>query len=137
MKTNKGNFEKNVGLGDDGGCDNGRCWPVGPASRVGAGAVRGHSATRSFNPATVAPGGQVTVTIAAANYGQGGGVTETLPSGFTYVSSSEIGRLLDASQVTELSGNQVRFILSGRRLLHLPVHRLQHGGFRITASPAP
>ena len=67
-----------------------------------------HSATRSFNPATVAPGGQVTVTIAAANYGQGGGVTETLPSGFTYVSSS-----LDASQVTELSGNQVRFILSG------------------------
>ena len=66
------------------------------------------SATRSFNPATVAPGGTVTVTIQAANYGQAGGVTETLPSGFAYVSSS-----LAASQVTELSGNRVRFTLQG------------------------
>ena len=52
------------------------------------------SATRSFDPTTVAPGGTVTVTIAAANYGQLGGVTETLPAGFPYVESS-----LDASQV--------------------------------------
>ena len=63
------------------------------------------SATRSFNPATVAPGGTVTVTIEAANYGQAGGVTETLPSGFSYVSSS-----LRASQVNE-SGQNVRFTL--------------------------
>ena len=67
-----------------------------------------HSATRSFNPATVAPGDQVTVTIAAARYGAIGGVTETLPPGFAYVSSS-----LDTFQVTELSGNQVRFTLQG------------------------
>ena len=33
------------------------------------------------------PGGEVVVTIAAANYG-GRGVTETLPTGFAYVSSS-------------------------------------------------
>ena len=66
------------------------------------------SATRSFNPAPVAPGGQVTVTIAATNYGQAGGVTETLPTGFSYVSSS-----LAASQVTELSGQNVRFTLQG------------------------
>ena len=46
------------------------------------------SATRSFNPATVDPGGTVTVTIQAADYGQAGGVTETLPTGFSYVSSS-------------------------------------------------
>ena len=52
------------------------------------------SATRNFNPATVDPGG--TVTIQAANYGQAGGVTETLPSGFSYVLSS-----LSASQVNE------------------------------------
>ena len=65
-------------------------------------------ATRSFNPATVAPGGQVTVTIAAAGYGQAGGVTETLPRGFAYVSSN-----LSDSQVTELGNNQVRFTLQG------------------------
>ena len=64
------------------------------------------SATRSFSPATVAPGGQVTVTIGATNYGQAGGVTETLPTGFAYVSSP-----LADSQVTELSDNRVRFVL--------------------------
>ena len=67
----------------------------------------GPSATRSFNPATVDPGGTVTVTIQAANYGQAGGVTETLPSGFSYVSSS-----LRGSQVNE-SGQNVRFTLQG------------------------
>ena len=46
------------------------------------------SATRSFDPSTVEPGGQVVVTIEASGYGQAGGVTETLPEGFTYVSSS-------------------------------------------------
>ena len=46
------------------------------------------SATRSFSAATVAPGGQVTVTVTAANYGGFGVVAETLPSGFSYVSST-------------------------------------------------
>ena len=69
--------------------------------------VRGPSATRSFRPTTVAPGGQVVVTIAAADYGQAGGVTETLPTGFSYVSSS-----LSDSQVNE-SGQDVRFTLQG------------------------
>ena len=67
------------------------------------------SATRSFNPATVAPGGEVTVTIAAANYGRAGGVTETLPPGFTYVSSS----LDDEDVMDDLSGNRVAFTLFG------------------------
>ena len=70
--------------------------------------VQGPNATRSIRPTTVSPGGRVTVTIAAANYGQAGGVTETLPTGFAYVSSS-----LAASQVTELGGNEVRFTLQG------------------------
>ena len=84
-------------------------YPVGGATRitVEAPSTPTPSATRSFNPATVAPGGTVTVTIQAANYGQAGGVTETLPSGFSYVSSS-----LSASQVNE-SGQNVRFTLQG------------------------
>ena len=49
----------------------------------------------------------MTVTIEAADYGQAGGVTETLPAGFAYVSSS-----LSASQVNE-SGQNVRFTLQG------------------------
>ena len=47
-----------------------------------------HSATRSFSPETVVPGGDVVVTISASGYGQFGGVVETLPLGFTYKSSS-------------------------------------------------
>ena len=59
------------------------------------------SATRSFSPATVAPGGRVEVTITVANYDSGGSVTERLPQGFNYVSSS-----LDQADVT---GQEVRF----------------------------
>ena len=79
-------------------------YPVGGASNV---TVRAPSATRSIDPISVAPGGQVVVTIAAADYGQAGGVTETLPSGFAYVSSD-----LSPSQVNE-SGQNVRFTLQG------------------------
>ena len=43
----------------------------------------GHSATRSFSSPSVAPGGTVTVTIRADNYGRLGRVVETMPSGFT------------------------------------------------------
>ena len=67
------------------------------------------SATRSFSPASVAPGGQVTVTITAANYGAFGVVTETLPQGFTYVNSS-----LPDDQVTEVDARNIRFTLQGQ-----------------------
>ena len=66
------------------------------------------SAIRSFDKTTVEPGENVKVTITVENYGAAGGVTETLPVGFSYVSSS-----LDSEQVMELSGNQVRFTLQG------------------------
>ena len=46
------------------------------------------SATRSVSPSTVVPGGDVTVTIAVADNGGSGGVTETLPEGFAYVEGS-------------------------------------------------
>ena len=67
-------------------------------------------ASRAFAPSQALPGATVRVTInaAATDYGGFGRVTETLPTGFTYVSSS-----LDAAQVTELGGNRVRFTLQG------------------------
>ena len=67
----------------------------------------GSSATRSFSPTAIAPGGRLVVTITANNYGQAGGVTETIPEGFTYVSSS-----LDENQVT-VNGREIRFTLQG------------------------
>ena len=46
------------------------------------------SATRSFSPASVDAGDPVVVRIAATGYGSLGAVTETLPAGFSYESSS-------------------------------------------------
>ena len=69
----------------------------------------GASADRSFSP-TVSPGGRVVVTITHANAGALGRITETLPAGFTYVSSS-----VDPVNVTVtgqvLTGQVVRFNL--------------------------
>ena len=62
------------------------------------------SATRSFNTAEVAPGGSVIVTITLSDLGV---VTETLPAGFTYMSSS-----LEASDVEE-NGQEVAFTRLG------------------------
>ena len=77
--------------------------------------LTGTSAARSFSPASVAPGGQVTVTITAANYGSLGAVTETLPAGFSYVSSTH-----DSNQVihpVEGNSQMVRFTLQGETSL--------------------
>ena len=68
----------------------------------------GANATRSFDPDTVAAGGQVEVTIAASGYGGFGGVTEMLPAGFSYVSSS-----LDDDTEVIVDGQTVRFTLQG------------------------
>ena len=46
------------------------------------------SATRSFEPSTVAPGGMVTVTVVAADFVGPGRITENLPDGFDYVVGS-------------------------------------------------
>ena len=83
--------------------------PVGGAARVQVQPPPPPSATRSFSPSPVAPGGEVLVTIDAANYGTFGAVTETLPSGFTYVEGSSS---LDDAQ-TLVSGQQIRFTLQG------------------------
>ena len=65
-------------------------------------------ASRSFSPAPVSAGGELEVTITAAGYGWLGAVTETLPPGFSYVSSS-----LEDSGVTDV-GREVRFSLFGQ-----------------------
>ena len=62
------------------------------------------SATRSFSPATaVAPGTTVTVTIEAVGYGDLGGITETLPAGFEFVSSADgVAAIADAADGREM-----------------------------------
>ena len=80
---------------------------VGGATDVTVTAPAEPSATRSFNPASVAPGGTVTVTIQVANYGGIGRVTETLPAGFAYVDSTH-----DSAGVN-VNGQEVRFTLQG------------------------
>ena len=68
-------------------------------------------AIRSFSPSYVEPEGQLVVTIEANNYGPFGGVTEVLPPGFDYVTSS-----LDSSAITFvefLQHQEVTFTLLG------------------------
>ena len=65
------------------------------------------SANRSFSAGTVAPGERVTVTITVANYGQAGSVVETLPPGFTWVSSTHPSGQVDRD------GQEVTFTLFG------------------------
>ena len=85
--------------------------PVGgdPTVTVEAPAGPQASATRSFDKTTVEPDGEVVVTIAATGYGSLGAVTETLPVGFSYTSSS----LTDEGEVTEVDARTVRFTLQG------------------------
>ena len=47
----------------------------------------GHSAVRSLSPSTVAPGGELRVTVTVAGYGNLGRVVETIPPGFDYLGS--------------------------------------------------
>ena len=70
-----------------------------------------HSATRSFSATTVAPGAEITVTIALSAYGDGGSVAETLPQGFSLVSGSV--ELVGGGGFVRPSGNQVRIVLAG------------------------
>ena len=78
---------------------------VGGASTVTVGA----SASRSFSTSSVAPGGELTVTVTASGYGAGGRVEETLPKGFSYVDGSATPA--DIRVTTE--GQTVRFTMRG------------------------
>jgi hypothetical protein len=69
--------------------------------------AEGPSATRALSAASVDAGGQVVVTITADGYDAFGDVAETLPAGFTYVSSD-----LPDDQVTSV-GQTVTLSLVG------------------------
>ena len=58
---------------------------IGGATRI---TVEGPSAVRSFSADSVSPGGELEVTITAANYGGFGQIMEMLPDGFDYVSTT-------------------------------------------------
>ena len=76
---------------------------VGAAGLLSPGPVdaTGHSATRSFSAASVVVGGTVDVTIVVDGLGAFGGVTETLPDGFSYVSTSLADEpVIDGQDVT-------------------------------------
>ncbi|MXW30838.1 MAG: DUF11 domain-containing protein [Chloroflexi bacterium] len=73
----------------------------------------GHDATRSFASPSIAPGGQIEVTITARNYGAFAQVVETLPGGFTFVGSSlpdaAVDARLDAITFTLLGEEQFTY----------------------------
>ena len=83
--------------------------PVGfTATTAGAsGTPATWGAIRSFSPPSAALGGEVVVTVTASGYGPFGGIMETLPAGFSYVSSS-----LPDDSVT-VNGQEVTFNLLG------------------------
>ena len=74
-------------------------------AQPGAVEAQSHSATRTFQQDWASPGGELTVTITANNYGPIGQVVETLPDGFTFVSST-----LPANQIDH-EGQVIRFNL--------------------------
>ena len=58
-------------------------------------------ATRSLSPSSVSPGGQLTVTIVARDYGRVGRIVETLPTGLSSAGSQTVTlRLLEAGPQT-------------------------------------
>ena len=73
-----------------------------------AGAQAPASALRSFSPPSVAPGGEVEVTVTVGGYGAGGRVEETLPAGFSYVD----GSAAPADIRVTLDGQTVRFTMT-------------------------
>ena len=81
---------------------------VGTAGLLSPGPVdaTGHSATRSFSAASVVIGGTVDVTIVVDELGAFGGVVETLPDGFSYVSTS-------LADEPEIDGQEVTFAIFG------------------------
>ena len=63
--------------------------------------VPGPQATRSLSPSSVSPGGQLTVTIVARDYGRVGRIVETLPTGLSSAGSQTVTlRLLEPGPQT-------------------------------------
>ena len=83
-------------------------YDVGGDSGVTVEAVAGPRASRSFSPSSVTPGGSLNVRISVADFGGVGRVVETLPAGFTYVSTN-----LSSNSSVKVDGRDVIFSLLG------------------------
>ena len=90
---------------DDGGVE----YALAGDTDVMVGAATGPRASRSFSSTSVGGSTRVTVSMTAAEYGAFGIVTETLPSGFSYV----MGSVSPAEIVVEIADQVVRFALLG------------------------
>ena len=77
-----------------------------PWSATGAGTPTIWGAIRSFSQVYVAPGSGLVIAVAASGYGNFGHIVETLPPGFSYVSSS-----LPDHSVRTNGGQDVSFTL--------------------------
>ena len=84
------------------------------------------TATRTFDESTAGPGDDVVVTMTAVNYGSGAGVFETLPPGFTYVSTTD----LKDFQVTvdDMDPREVQFTIINETSLDVHREGIRHGG---------
>ena len=74
-------------------------------------AAQSPNVTRSFSAATVAAGGELEVTVTPGGYGRFGQLVETIPDGFSHVSTGEPGVEVDGQDVilTFLEGEIVRY----------------------------
>ncbi len=81
----------------------------GPWSATSGGTPATWGATRSYSRVNVTPESSVVLSVAASGYGASGGIAETLPTGFSYVSSS-----LPETSVT-VTGQEVSFTLTGNQ----------------------
>ena len=79
----------------------------GPWSATAVGTPSTWGVTRSYSRVDVGPGSSVVMTVTASGYGVSGRIVETLPTGFSYVSSSLPD---DAESVTD---QEVSFTLTG------------------------
>ena len=84
--------------------DQGNRRSIGEATSFTVTPRPGPTAQRFFSPSQIAPSGEVTVRIAVDNYGQFGGVAETIPAGFTYVPGS-------SNVDVEVAGRNLDFVL--------------------------
>ena len=74
---------------------------------IGGVVASGHGAARAFSSEWVAPGGEITVTITAQDYGPFGQLQETLPEGFVLLGTS----LSDVA--VGVTGNTIKLTLLG------------------------
>ena len=93
----------------------------------GAPDVTTPNASRAFSADSVSAGGEITVTITAANYGSFATVDETLPAGFSYVE----GSVRPTEIVVDRENQTVSFVLLGETSFTYRVNATRQAGDHI------